>query len=182
MNTRFLIGITILISVTAGQIFAQSSGSSLSLLYGTVKAAGEVQAESRHAGGALLGGLAGAVIADDHRGLGALAGGLIGGGIEGHHTGKQVLQQYTVDLKGGGVVIINTEQHDLLVGDCVIVEQGKYANIRRVSSINCVVDQQPEHHSRAADRCQKAKDELADAKTDQAVENAVIKVRTLCED
>jgi len=102
MNTRFLIGITILISVTAGQIFAQSSGSSLSLLYGTVKAAGEVQAESRHAGGALLGGLAGAVIADDHRGLGALAGGLIGGGIEGHHTGKQVLQQYTVDLKGGG--------------------------------------------------------------------------------
>jgi hypothetical protein len=71
---------------------------------------------------------------------------------------------------------------DLLVGDCVIVEQGKYANIRLVSSINCAVDQQPEHHKQAAGNCQKAKNELAEAKTDKAIENAVIKVRTLCED
>ena len=182
MNTRVLLGITILLLVPGTQLFAQSSGSSVSLQYGTVKAAGEVQAESKHAGGALLGGVAGAALAKDHRGLGALAGGLIGGGIEGHHTSKKVLQQYTVDLKGGGVVVINTEQHDIVVGDCVVVEQGQYANIRRVSDINCRVDQQPEHHQQAADNCQKAKNELADAKTDQAVENAVIKVRTLCED
>jgi len=79
-------------------------------------------------------------------------------------------------------VIIDTEQHDIVLGDCVVVEQGKYANIRRVSSINCAVDQQPEHHKQAAGNCQKAKNELADATTDKAIENAVIKVRTLCED
>ncbi len=182
MNTRALVGITVLLLVPGTQLFAQTSGSSVSLQYGTVEAVGEVQAESKHAGGALLGGVAGAVIAKDHRGLGALAGGLIGGGIAGHHTGKKVLQQYTVALKGGGAIVINTEQHDIVAGDCVVVEQGKYANIRRVSSINCAVDQQPEHHKQAADNCQQVKDELAAAKTDEAVEIAVIKVRTLCED
>ena len=34
----------------------------------------------------------------------------------------------------------------------------------------------------AASNCQKAKDELNNAKTDKAIEQAVIKVRTLCED
>jgi outer membrane lipoprotein SlyB len=182
MKIRLLIGTSILVSIFGNPVVAQSAGSSVSLQYGTVKAAGEVQAESKHAGGALIGGLAGAAIADDHRGLGALAGGLIGGGIEGHHTGKKVLQQYTVELKSGGLVVINTEQHDMVVGDCVVVEQGKYANIRRVSDINCRVEQQPEHHQLSADNCQLAKDELNSASTDDAIEHAVIKVRTLCED
>lgn len=79
------------------------------------------------------------------------------------------------------MVVIDTEQTDIVASDCVVVEQGQYANIRRVSSINYAVDQQPEHHKTAADNYQKAKNELADAKTDQAVENAIIKVRTLCE-
>ena len=107
---------------------------------------------------------------------------LIGGGIEGHHTGKQTLQQYTVSLLGGDAVVIDTEQHDIVLGDCVVGEQSQYANIRRVSSINCQIKQQPEHHVSAAHNCQKAKDELNMAKDNAAVENAVIKVRTLCED
>ena len=85
-------------------------------------------------------------------------------------------------MKGGGAVVIATEQQDIAVGDCVVVEQGQYANIRRVSSINCYVDQKPEHHVSAAGNCQKAKDELSKAKTNQEVEIAVTKVRTLCED
>jgi outer membrane lipoprotein SlyB len=164
------------------QVLAQSAGSSVSLQYGTVESVGTVQAQSRHARGAILGGIGGAVLAHGHPGLGAVAGGLIGGSIEGHHTGKQVLQQYSVALKSGGAVVINTEQHDIVAGDCVVVEQGQYANIRRVSSINCKVDQKPAHHVSAAGNCQKAKDELNNAKTNQEVENAVIKVRTLCED
>ncbi len=131
----------------------------------------------------MVGGLAGAAIADDHRGLGAIAGGLIGGSIQKHHT-QGTLQQYTVTLVSGGTVVIDTEQEDMVVGDCVVVEKGEYANIRRVSSINCEPEykQDPEHHKAAASNCQKAKDELNNAKTDEAVEQAVIKVRTLCED
>ena len=65
---------------------------------------------------------------------------------------------------------------------CVVVEQGQYTNVRRVSSINCHLTQQPEHHVEAANDCQLAKDELNKAKTDDEIEMAVVKVRTLCED
>jgi len=84
----------------------------------------------------------------------------------------------------GGVVAVDTEQEDMVVGDCVVVEKGQYVNIRRVSSINCKPEyqQNPEHHKSAASNCQVAKDELNNANTDETIEQAVIKVRTLCED
>ena len=180
IKTNLIVAATFLLGGT--QLFAQSAGSSVSLQYGTVTAVGEVNAAAKHTSGRLIGGIAGAAIAKDHRGLGALAGGLIGGGIEGHVTSKKVLLQYTVALKSGGAVVIDTEQRDMVLGDCVVVEQGRYANIRRVSNINCQVDQKPAHHVRDASSCQLAKDELNQAKTKDAVEIAVTKVRTLCED
>jgi outer membrane lipoprotein SlyB len=182
LKTKYGIIIAGLFLATSTQAPAQSAGSSVSLQYGTISAVGVVQAAAKHRSGRLLGGIAGAVIADDHPGLGALAGGLIGGGIEGHATSKKVLLQYTVALKNGGVIVIDTEQRDMVLGDCVVVEQGQYANIRRVSNINCQVDQKPAHHVQAASNCQLAKDELNQAKTQKAVEIAVTKVRTLCED
>ena len=182
INTGFGAIVVILFLSANTQVLAQSAGSSVSLQYGTISSVGEVQAAAKHTSGRLLGGIAGAVIADGHPGLGALAGGLIGGGIEGHVTSKKTLLQYKVALKNGGAVVIDTEQRDMVLGDCVVVEQGKYTNIRRVSSINCQVDQKPAHHVSAATNCQKAKDELNNAKTQDAVEIAVTKVRTLCED
>ena len=182
LSSRLTTVVLVLLFVASSNILAQSAGSSVSLQYGTVSSVEEVKAAPKHGRGALLGGIGGAVLAHGHPGLGAVAGGLIGGSIEGHRTGKQVLQQYSVALIGGGALVIDTEQHDIVVGDCVMVEQGQYANIRRVSSINCHVDQKPAHHVEIAKSCQKAKDELNNAKTSEAVENAVIKVRTLCED
>jgi outer membrane lipoprotein SlyB len=161
--------------------YAQSAGAAVSLEYGTIEAFKPVQAKSSRGAGTLIGGLAGAALADDHPGLGAVAGGLLGGGIQKRATSKE-LMQYTIKLSGGGAVVVDTEQEDMVVGDCVVVERGQYTNIRRVSSINCQVSQKPEHHVTAADNCQKAKDELNKAKTNDAVEQAVIKVRTLCED
>ena len=141
------------------------------------------EAKGQRAGGTLIGGSAGAAIADDHRGLGAVAGGLLGGGIQKRAT-REALMQYKIQLVSGSTVIVDTEQMDMVVGDCVLVERGQYVNIRRVSDINCAVKKtEPEkHHKSAADNCQRAKDELNNAKTDEAIENAVIKVRTLCED
>ena len=182
MNIRFGTLIAALFIIANTQALAQSAGSAVSLQYGTVASVEQVKAAPKHARGGLLGGVAGAVLANGHPGLGAVAGGLIGGSIEGHRTGKQVLQQYSVALNGGGALVIDTEQHDIVVGDCVVVEQGQYANIRRVSNINCHLDQKPAHHVSAASNCQAAKDELNNAKTSEDVENAVIKVRTLCED
>jgi outer membrane lipoprotein SlyB len=168
--------------VFAGGIaLAQQAGQSVMLQYGTVEGVKTVQADGKRAAGTAVGGLAGGLIAKDHRGLGMLAGGLIGGGIEKHHTAG-TLDQYTVRLMTGAIVVVNSDQNDLIVGDCVVVEQGQYTNVRRVSSINCHLDQKPVHHVEAANNCQLAKDELNKAKTNDDIEQAVIKVRTLCED
>jgi hypothetical protein len=88
-----------------------------------------------------------------------------------------------VGLKSGGTTIITTEQQDIRVGDCVSIEPGKYSNIRRISSVHCEVKTQvPQHHKSAASNCEKAKDELSNADTDDAVTLAGKKVRILCED
>ncbi len=162
-------------------VLAQQAGQSVMLQYGTVEGVKTVQADGKRGAGTAVGGLAGGLIAKDHRGLGMLAGGLIGGRIQKHHTAG-TLDRYTVRLSTGATLIVNSDQNDLIVGDCVVVEQGQYTNVRRVSSINCHLDQQPGHHVEAANNCQLAKDELNNAKTNDDIEQAVIKVRTLCED
>jgi len=177
--SRFSVIGCVLLGASVAQ--AQSAGDSVTLNYGTVESVQTVQKTGSRTGGTLAGGMAGAVIARNHRGLGAIVGGLIGGSIEKHHT-QGTLQLYKVKLVNGGTVAIDTEQEDIRIGDCVVVEQGKYANVRRVSDVNCRVSQQPKHHVEAANNCQKAKDELNNADTDDAIEHAVIKVRTLCED
>jgi outer membrane lipoprotein SlyB len=176
-----LAGFFVILATSAA--LGQQSGDAMRIEYGTIKAMEAAESSGKRAGGTLVGGLAGAAIADDHRGLGAIAGGLLGGGIQ-KRTTKSSLMDYKIKLVSGATVVVATEQMDMVVGDCVLVERGQYTNIRRVSDINCIVKKtEPEpHHKEAASNCQKAKDELNNAKTDEAIENAVIKVRTLCED
>jgi outer membrane lipoprotein SlyB len=181
MRTIF---VSLLVStmVLVGSVaLAQQAGQSVLLQYGTVEGVKIVHDDGRRAGGAVIGGIAGAAIAKDHRGLGMLAGGLIGGSVQKHAT-AETLNQYTVKLSTGATLVVNSDQNDLIIGDCVVVEQGQYTNVRRVSSINCHLDQQPEHHVEAANNCQQAKDELNRADTNDEIEQAVIKLRTLCED
>jgi hypothetical protein len=44
---------------------------------------------------------------------------------------------YTIGLVGGGTTKTITETGDIRVGDCVSLEQGATANVRRVSSAFC---------------------------------------------
>jgi outer membrane lipoprotein SlyB len=181
MRTIYILLIVSTMVFGGSVALAQQAGQAVVLQYGTVEGVKTVQNDGKRAAGTAVGGLAGGLIAKDHRGLGMIAGGLIGGGIEKHHTAG-TLDQYSVRLMTGATMVVNSDQNDLIVGDCVVVEQGQYTNVRRVSSINCYVDQKPAHHVSAADNCQLAKDELNNAKTDKEIESAVIKVRTLCED
>ena len=181
MRTIYILLVVSTMLLGGSVALAQQAGQSVVLQYGTVEGVKTVQNDGKRAAGTAVGGLAGAAIARDHRGLGMIAGGLIGGGIEKHHTAG-TLNQYSVTLMTGATMVVNSDQNDLIVGDCVVVEQGQYTNVRRVSSINCHLNQKPEHHVSAANNCQLAKDELNSAKTDKEIESAVIKVRTLCED
>jgi len=175
------IGIIAFISTTA----AYAASSSVTINYGTVQSVHTVQQESKHAAGAVTGGLIGAMVGPRrHRGLRVIAGAGIGAAVQGSATGG-TMQQYTVKLLSGGTSIVNTEQTEVREGDCVAVEQGEHANIRRVSDYQCETKDKnppPQHHQEAATNCQKAKTELANAETDEAITNAAKKVRILCED
>ena len=164
---------------------ASHAATAITINYGVVESSVTTTKESSHAGGALAGGLMGALIGPKrHRGLRVVAGAGIGAAVQGSATGGTV-QQYSVKLNSGGQTIISTELEDIRVGDCVSVEQGDNANIRRVSSYHCETkDPTPiaEHHKAAASNCQIAKNELAKAETDEAITNAAKKVRILCED
>ena len=179
MNRSLLVASAAMLCLTVSVIHAQS----VTIQYGTVKGSTTVTEKSRHAGGALAGGVLGALIGPSrHRGLRVLAGAGIGAAVEGSATGG-TLQQYTVALNNGGTTIINTEQSEIRIQDCVAIEQGEHDNIRRVSSIHCEIKtESPEHHESAATNCQAAKDELSAAQSDDEVTIAGKKVRILCED
>jgi len=159
--------------------------SATSISYGTVASAISVNQDSKHAGGAVVGGLMGAALAGPrHRELKIMGSAAAGAAVQGAATGYKGMQ-YTVKLVTGGQVVVTTEQTDIREGDCVTVEQGDHANIRRASSVHCetpVTTKPPAHHVAASDSCQAAKAELTNATTDEAIDRAVKKVRVLCED
>jgi outer membrane lipoprotein SlyB len=164
---------------------AYADTEAVTINYGTVESVSTVEKDSKHAGGALAGGVVGALIGPSrHRGLRVAAGAAAGAAVQGAAT-SGTLQLYSVSLVTGGTVQITTEQTDIREGDCVQVEQGDNANIRRTGSVHCEstasTDNPPAHHTLGAENCNAAKQELTDADTDDEVDRAVTKVRTLCD-
>jgi hypothetical protein len=168
----------------ANPAVAGSSTEAVTINYGVVTSVGTVQKDSKHAGGAIAGGLLGALIGPRrHRGLRVVAGAAAGAAVQGAAT-SGVLQQYTVALVGGGTSIVSTEQNDIRPGDCVSVEQGQHTNIRRVGTINCDDSgsgRAPDHHVANASSCDKAKSQMAAADTDDELAAAMTRVRSICE-
>lgn len=147
---------------------------------------------------------------DSNIGKGVIAGGLIGAGTSGKHNkaehaaegaaavailvaiaeGKRKAHSYQVRLTSGSVVKLVSESKEITAGDCVSVEQGETANIRRVSSVYC---EEPDHealrhpHVRAAAyedaaECHTAKEMAMHATTEKEVDIALKKVRVFCDD
>ena len=167
---------------------SMAAATAVTINYGKVTSIQTVKKEASHAGGALAGGLLAAGLAGPrHRGLKIATSAAAGAAIQGAAT-SGTTTQITVKLVEGGQVNITTEQQDFREGDCVMVEQGEHANIRRASSYHCEQGEKAkkseptENHATMANYCQQAKSELAKAETDAAIEKAVKKVRVLCED
>jgi outer membrane lipoprotein SlyB len=172
-------------------------GTAMSVQYGVVQRVDAVRADSDTAGGATLGGLAGLAVAAGTGGsrtqqlAGAAGGALLGGLIANQRAANQQLVQHTVRLNSGASVAVITENQNIDVGDCVAFEQGRYANIRRVSSVMCtdLADtRQPAYASthqadvREAQECEQAKREVLNATTEDAIRLAHMRMRALCED
>jgi outer membrane lipoprotein SlyB len=135
--------------------------------------------------GAAKGALIGGMIGPRRRGInrGVIAGAAVGAAADDGDT--ETVYLYTVNyVDGSGSIKIQTEQGDIRDNDCVSIERGEHANIRRVSNVHC--EQQtstpPDHHTQAAVDCDQAKQELKAAETDEELEIAIQKARILCED
>jgi hypothetical protein len=172
---------------------AAKAGATAKTTVGIVERAETVQLDSNAGAGVLVGGTLGLLSAKGKSGskkarnaiIGAAAGGAIAGASQGDTTGRK----YTVRTGQGSVVSIISDQKEVRVGDCVVIEEsGDTANIRRVSQTMCeaesakaVAQIQPELQN-DADECVAAKQQLVDAKSANDVDLAMRKVQILCND
>ncbi|MDX1488848.1 MAG: hypothetical protein R3268_11645 [Acidiferrobacterales bacterium] len=138
--------------------------------------------------GAVVGGFTGLVLSRNSSGRsqvasgvgGAILGGLATAALEGDRLGYS----YRLRYANGDTSNFITEKGYLQVGDCVSVERGQYANIRRVAAILCDGNQMvaaEQAHVREAEQCHEAKDQLLAASTDEQIETAARKVTILCD-
>jgi hypothetical protein len=165
-------------------------GEVISVVYGTVMQIEQVQMDPKYGTGALVGGGLGLAAASRRSGTtqagAAIAGALIGAMIQKSQAGTA--DKYTVRLNNGGTIQIVTEHHDIRSGDCVSVEQGKHANLRRVSPIMCGSpqahpDYQDMHEANVeeSEECLATKQELLAATTETDADLAYKKMRAFCE-
>jgi outer membrane lipoprotein SlyB len=162
----------------------------ISVEYGTITKVEQVQLSANHATGALVGGGLGLAAASrrsaETQAGAAVAGALLGALIA--DSQKKTADRYSVQLRNGANVAIVSEHHDLEVGDCVSVEQGKHANIRRVSAVMCDTarshpaysDMNKAYKEESAE-CAWAKEQLMKADTAEATDVAYKKMRAFCE-
>lgn len=163
-------------------------GYELRVRYAEVSEIERVQLPSNAPAGAVVGGFTGLVLSRNSSGRkqvasgigGAVLGGLATAALEGDRLGFS----YRLRFANGDTSNFITEKGYLQVGDCVSVERGQYANIRRVAPVLCngnqnvVADQK---HVREAEQCHEAKDQLLVASTEEQIEAAARKVSILCE-
>jgi outer membrane lipoprotein SlyB len=165
-------------------------GGAFQIKYGTVELVEPVKVQSQAAKGAVMGGLlGGATSGHHHRGKHAVEGAIAGALLTALFEGNRKAYQYTVDFDDGSITKVVTESGGIVERDCVAVELGHTANIRRVSAVHC----EHRNHEALADpivyakgqteaaECHAAKQMALQAKTEEATDIALKKVRVFCE-
>ena len=191
MKKTLMISTLAVAALYAGSALAQKSGQSMSVQHGVVVGAKDIKEKSNAGKGAVLGGALGYGVTSSSRSssskrkntaIGAAAGAAAANKAQGDRSAKE----YTVETLGGMIAIIS-DQTQIVVGDCVVVEQGgKTANIRRVDPVMCepesqeVVAELQDEMLEEAEECAMAKSELAAAQDDASFDRALRKVEILC--
>lgn len=183
--------LTLALLSTPATLAAQRSGQSIQVQYGVVTASQAMQEASKAPAGALVGGAIGLYTGKGkssgtkfrRSAAGAIAGGAATSALQGDRSARQ----YEVQTAAGTVIIIS-DQTEIQVDDCVVVENPgtTNANIRRVDPVMCdpasaeVVAELQEELVEEAEECATAKRELAAADSDEAFDRALRKVEILC--
>jgi hypothetical protein len=191
MKTAFILVTAALLSTAASSALAQRSGQSMQIQYGIVVASSYVQERSDAGKAALLGGAIGYGLtrnkSSGKKAAATVAGAGVGAAARSRAEGDREARQYEVQTQSGVVVIIS-DQTEIQVNDCVVVENpgNTNANIRRVDDALCdpasaeVVAELQDELIEEAEECAAAKRELAAADTDAAFDRAIRKVEILC--
>jgi hypothetical protein len=192
--SRLLISLMVLslAFLASNSLLAQKSGQSMQIQYGYVVASRYVQEKSNAGKGALIGGAIG-LYAGKGKSSGTkfrrtAAGAVVGGATASAIQGSRDAREYQVRTASGVIVIIS-DQTEINVDDCVVVETPSKgnANIRRVANTYCdpasaeVVAELQDEMLEEAEECVMAKQELAAADTDEAVDRALRKISILCD-
>lgn len=190
--TFILKSITLSMVFVSGSLLAQKSGQSVQIQYGVVVGSKYVQQKSNAGKGALVGGTIG-MYASKGKSSGTkfrrgTAGAVIGSSATKANQGSLEAREYQVKTATGAVVIIS-DQTEIVVDDCVIIENagGSNANIRRVAATYCdpasaeVVASLHEEAVEEAEECLAAKAELSAAADDAAMDRALRKISILCD-
>jgi len=184
--------VTVLFALFCSPLMAQKSGQSIQIQYGVVVASKYVQEKSNAGKGAIVGGAIG-LYAGKGKSSGTkfrrtAAGAAVGGAATSAAQGSREAREYQVRTSTGVTVIIS-DQTQIAVDDCVIIETPSKgnANIRRVANTYCdpasaeVVADLKDEAIEEAQECTAAKSELANADTDDAVDRALRKISILCD-
>jgi hypothetical protein len=192
--SRLLVSLMVLslAFLASNSLLAQKSGQSMQIQYGYVVASRYVQEKSNAGKGALIGGAIG-LYAGKGKSSGTkfrrtAAGAVVGGATASAIQGSRDAREYQVRTASGVIVIIS-DQTEINVDDCVVVETPSKgnANIRRVANTYCdpasaeVVAELQDEMLEEAEECMMAKRELATADTDEAVDRALRKISILCD-
>jgi len=170
---------------------AQKKGDSARITVGVVTAAQRVQVDSNAGKGALVGGALGWALARNKssgtQAAAALGGAALGGAGTSAVQGDRGAMQYTVQSGQGSAVQVVTDQTEVRIGDCVVVEETKNgANIRRASPTMCqtasdqVMEEVADEMQEEASECDQAKERLLSAKTAEEIEVAKQVMDILC--
>lgn len=194
MKTLFSLAakVVCLFVLFSSPLMAQKSGQSIQIQYGVVVASKYVQEKSNAGKGALVGGAIG-LYAGKGKSSGtkfrrATAGAVVGGATTSAVQGSRDAREYQVRTSTG-ITIILSDQAQIAVDDCVIIETPNKgnANIRRVAPTYCdpasaeVVAELQDEMLEEAQECVAAKSELSAADTDAAVDRALRKISILCD-
>jgi outer membrane lipoprotein SlyB len=162
----------------------------ISVQYGRIENIQQVAMAPNYGAGAVIGGALGLLATATHSGASQVAGAAAGAGL-GALIAKETAgsaEKFTVRLVNNSTIDIVTENQDIQPGDCVSIEQGQHANIRRVSSVMCSTSSSdPAYQAinnsavQESQECQEVKRELLNATTEQATSIAYKKMQAFCE-
>ncbi len=158
------------------------------LSYGTVDNLQPAKLQSEAGSAALTGGIIGAAATHNkgNRARNAAAGALIGALIQKAAENRHKMDEITVLLTNGSRVrVIQDHLDGIAAGTCVSVEEGLHTNVRSVSGEFCNATQPADsailvHRQTEAGACERAKEQLLDAKTEQEFEFVSRKIKLVC--